>query len=64
MDNLSTKIINKILNDYRSSKDYEEIVTSYEYYNNKQEILYKKRLGIGEVKDFNPRTHEGCDCIF
>lgn len=50
MDNLSAKIINKILNDYRSSKDYEEIVTSYEYYNNKQEILYKKRLGIGEVK--------------
>lgn len=50
MDNLSAKIINKILNDYRSSKDYEEIVTSYEYYNNRQEILYKKRLGIGEVK--------------
>lgn len=50
MDNLSAKIINKLLNDYRSSKDYEEIVTSYEYYNNKQEILYKKRLGIGEVK--------------
>lgn len=50
MDNLSAKIIKKILNDYRSSKDYEEIVTSYEYYNNKQEILYKKRLGIGEVK--------------
>lgn len=50
MDNLSAKIIKKILNDYRSSKDYKEIVTSYEYYNNKQEILYKKRLGIGEVK--------------
>lgn len=50
MDNLSAKIIKKILNDYRSSKDYEEIVTSYEYYNNRQEILYKKRLGIGEVK--------------
>lgn len=50
MDNLSAKIINKILNDYRSSKDYEEIATSYEYYNNRQEILYKKRLGIGEVK--------------
>ena len=50
MDNLSAKIINKLLNDYRNSKDYEEIVTSYEYYNNKQEILYKKRLGIGEVK--------------
>lgn len=50
MDNLSAKIINKILNDYRSSKDYEEIVNSYEYYNNRQEILYKKRLGIGEVK--------------
>ena len=50
MDNLSAKIIKKILNDYRNSKDYEEIVTSYEYYNNKQEILYKKRLGIGEVK--------------
>lgn len=50
LDNLSAKIIKKILNDYRNSKDYEEIVTSYEYYNNRQEILYKKRLGIGEVK--------------
>ncbi|MGF0095017.1 phage portal protein [Peptoniphilus sp. SGI.035] len=50
MDNLSPKILIKILNDYRNSQDYKEIVTSYEYYNNKQEVLDKKRLGIGEVK--------------
>lgn len=50
MDNLSPKILIKILNDYRNSQDYKEIVTSYEYYNNKQEVLDKRRLGIGEVK--------------
>lgn len=50
MDNISPKIIYKILNDYRESKEYKEIIKSYKYYNNEHDILEKERLGIGETK--------------
>ena len=50
MDNISPKIIRKILDDYRNSEDYKDILTSYRYYNNNQDILDKKRLAIGAIK--------------
>lgn len=50
MDNFSPKIILKILSDYKNSKEYKEIVASYDYYNNKHDILKKKRMGIGAAK--------------
>ena len=50
MDNISPKIIRKILDNYRNSEDYKDILTSYRYYNNNQDILDKKRLAIGAIK--------------
>lgn len=50
MDNFSPKIILKILSDYKNSKEYKEIVASYDYYNNKHDILKKKRMGIGAAR--------------
>ena len=50
MDDMNSKIIKKILNDYKNSQDYKDIVKSYDYYSNKHDILDKKRMGIGQVK--------------
>lgn len=46
MDKIEDFIL-KILNEYKLSKEYQEIKTSYNYYKNIHDILKKERMGVG-----------------
>lgn len=46
MDNIK-EFLYKILNEYKQSDEYNQILTSYEYYSNKHDIRFKQRKAIG-----------------